>query len=231
MHVLVYERIVERIFDGVCAAGDRLPTEDELARQFEVSRVTVRNALQKLRDNRLIVSVQGSGNYVGGSPFDGTDAVLANLKAASYRDIVAFRMALETQAAALAAHHRTDEHVLTLQSLTAIPDTMDTSSLAGVIELRLRDLRFHETIWQAAGNMIMSALLESLVPIFMMHWLRRKDDLGKPFDSLVEQVHNEHSAIADAIVLGDPQAARTAMRTHLQRLQDDEDAMQNNLFG
>lgn len=219
LHGFVYDRIIERIFDGAYTAGDRLPTEEELAEQYGVSRVTVRHALQKLRDNRLIVSVQGSGNYVGGSQVDGAGEILANLKTASYEDIVSFRMALEAQAAALAAQNRTDDHILKLRHLLTAFDTLDTCSLDGVIELRLADLSFHEAIWHAAGNPILTTLLESLVPAFSMYWLRHKKALRQDLQSISETVLCEHNAIADAITAGDPGAAQLAMRSHLRRLQ------------
>ena len=61
----VYQQMKDQIVNGEWKAGDRLPSENELAEQFGVSRVTVRGALQKLAALGLIETKLGDGSYVG----------------------------------------------------------------------------------------------------------------------------------------------------------------------
>ena len=60
----VYENLFHAIVTGMIAAGTKLPSENQLAREFDVSRPVLREALDKLRADRLVSSVRGSGNFV-----------------------------------------------------------------------------------------------------------------------------------------------------------------------
>ncbi|MGL5614917.1 MAG: GntR family transcriptional regulator [Sarcina sp.] len=56
--------IERKIHKGTYKEGDKLPTEMQLCDQYEVSRMTIRKALEKLIDNGWLYRIQGSGNYV-----------------------------------------------------------------------------------------------------------------------------------------------------------------------
>ena len=103
----VYENILEKLISGQLGQGVKLPTENELARLFRVSRPTVRQALSRLQADGLVVSRKGSGNYISRRPSTyllnlnpGEGAISQMLKSHE------LRIALEGDAAALAAARR-----------------------------------------------------------------------------------------------------------------------------
>lgn len=63
-YLQVADAITELIVSGEWAAGSKLPSRKDLARQFGVAEMTVQNAWRELRERRLIVSRQGSGVFV-----------------------------------------------------------------------------------------------------------------------------------------------------------------------
>ena len=108
MSGVVYDRIVDMIATGTFPLNTRLPAEQELSERFEASRPVVREALQRLRDDGLIISRQGSGSYVKRRP---EADVLQLVPVGSLADIqrcFEFRAGLEPAAAALAALRRED---------------------------------------------------------------------------------------------------------------------------
>lgn len=60
----IYLDIKQQINNNSLKSGDKLPSEQFLCEQYQVSRITVRKALKLLTDERLIVTVQGKGSYV-----------------------------------------------------------------------------------------------------------------------------------------------------------------------
>ena len=63
-YVLIANRLRQEIAEGMYAPGDQLPQEMAIANDFNVSRITVRNALQQLENDGLIYRIQGAGTFV-----------------------------------------------------------------------------------------------------------------------------------------------------------------------
>src|SRR4029078_13247554 len=64
----IYGHLLDEIMAGLFSTGDRLPTENQLAQRFSVSRPVVREALQRLQTDGVVIARQGSGTYVQRSP-------------------------------------------------------------------------------------------------------------------------------------------------------------------
>src|SRR6201991_4696233 len=146
---VIAERLSAAIRDGTLKPGDRLPTEAELAREFQVGRTSVREGLQKLRAHGLIESRKGLGAFVTEPRAD----PLADFAAwtasdpAAIEQLVEARVALETLAAALAALRATDAEVDELDRLIAAHrDSKGTGDLV------VTDQAFHSAIMAAARN-------------------------------------------------------------------------------
>jgi GntR family transcriptional repressor for pyruvate dehydrogenase complex len=212
---VVYSTIVERILNKNYRMGDRLPTEAELARQFDVSRVTIRTALGKLRNRRLVVSVQGSGNYICGLPLGESDRLLDAVDHHSNAGLFEFRVGLETQGAALAARRHNAEDVAYLCNLTRTHPEYAGPTSEWLIDLWAWDLDFHQGVARASGNPIVHGIMNSVAPLLSMPWLTWDADEDDDPVGITNQVLREHRTIADAIAAGDSDMARVAMQFHL----------------
>ena len=204
-------RIAEQIDGGALKPGDRLPTEQQLAGTYGVSRTVVREAVHQLRSQGLVRSRQGSGVFVTAPPapralaFDPT--VLESLDAVV--QMVELRRVIEGEMAALAAKRASRAQVADVKrALLAIDSATDAGEL-GVEE----DLAFHRTIGEATGNPQFVRLLGILEA-----YLRDAMTVTKGYESMradfMDQVRREHRAILDAVAAGDEKAARRAATQH-----------------
>src|SRR3979411_1315995 len=148
----VIAQIRQAIMSGQYQPGDRLPTEREMAQQFGVSRVTVRDALRALEANGLVrVKVGGQGGpYVSApdiallSDSIGTHLHLGNT---SFEDLAEARQALEVPAAQLAARRATPEDLAALEAAIHGPMRPPTAG-----DPAASSLDFHTALVSAADN-------------------------------------------------------------------------------
>jgi GntR family transcriptional regulator, transcriptional repressor for pyruvate dehydrogenase complex len=218
-HALVTERlsdrlaarIAEQIDGGALHPGDRLPTEQQFAVAYGVSRTVVREAVHQLRSQGLVRSRQGSGVFVTAPPahralaFD--PKLLESLDAVV--QMVELRRVIEGEMAALAAARATRAQVADLKrALLAIDSATDRGEL-GVEQ----DMAFHRAIGEATGNPQFVRLLGVLED-----YLRDAMTVTKGYESrradFMEDVRLEHRAIYEAIAAHDDRAARRAATQH-----------------
>ncbi|NKW92156.1 FadR family transcriptional regulator [Rhodobacteraceae bacterium R_SAG9] len=208
----VYEKILAMISKGETPVGAKLPTEHALSEQLEVSRPVLRQALKQLREDGVIVSRQGSGSFVQRRP---EGAVLDFAPVGSIADIqrtFEFRAAIEGEAAYLAAQRRTDSDLSKMRALLTELDRCIREGELGVDT----DEDFHEAICAASGNQYFSAARSSMKSNILTGLnLTRNLSLTKPQERM-EMVQREHYEIIDAIEKQDADAARIAMRAHVE---------------
>ena len=157
-----YERVVEQIegaiLVGQIAPNDRLPSERELMREFEVSRSTVREALRVLQSKGFVRSRPGDPNGPLVLPFS-TDGLreqmyaLARVENLTLRELLQFRMVIEGSTYRLAALLRTDEHLEALEQALA---AMEEAVALGEQAFSVADVAFHDVVAEAAGNKLLS---------------------------------------------------------------------------
>lgn len=217
---LVAERLSDRlavllsgqIDAGTLRPGDRLPTEQQLALAYGVSRTVVREAVHQLKSRQLVLSRQGSGVFVAPRPanlplaFD--PSVLQS--AQSFVHIVEVRRALEAEIAALAAERATRAQVAAMRRRLKAIDAAASEGRDGVEE----DLAFHSAIGEATGNPQFRRLID-----FLEQYLREGMRVARSNEArrsdFMEAVRREHRAIFDAVAARDPAAARQRAREHL----------------
>jgi len=208
----VYESILAMIASGEAPVGTKLPTEQALCSQLEVSRPVLRQALKQLREDGVIVSRQGSGSFVQRRP---EGAVLDFAPVGSIADIqrtFEFRAAIEGEAAFLAAQRRTDADITTMRVLLGELDRCIQAGELGVDA----DEDFHEAICVSSGNQYFTAARTSMKTNILTGLnLTRSLSLTKPQERL-ELVQGEHYKIFEAIENRDAEAARAAMREHVE---------------
>ncbi|MDB6142176.1 MAG: FadR family transcriptional regulator [Pseudomonas sp.] len=204
-------QLSQRILLGKLNPGEKLPSESEIVREHGVSRTVVREAISKLQASGLVETRHGIGTFVLEQPAP-TGMRLKVETAAGVRDIIELRIGLETQAVALAAARRTEEHLVAMRQ--ALDDYQDL--LAKEDSCVEADRRFHMLIAEATGNPcfveIMQHLGSAIIP---------RSRIGSSERGGTSLAHHgylanlEHEALLNAIRRQDPDAARAAMWTHL----------------
>jgi GntR family transcriptional repressor for pyruvate dehydrogenase complex len=154
----IYGHLLDEIMAGRFSMGDRLPTENQLAHRFSVSRPVVREALQRLQTDGVVIARQGSGTYVQRSPSQRVAELTSQVSLHHVLQVMELRMALEELSARLAARHRTDEHIRAIEQARA-----QLSDLLGQGEpAQEADYAFHRAIAVASGNAMLLEALDQL---------------------------------------------------------------------
>lgn len=205
--------LTERIASGALRPGDKLPSEQELIEQFSVSRTVVREAISSLRAAGLVTTQQGVGAFVlqaAAEPFRIDENSLDLIK--EVISVLELRIALEAEAAALAAQRRRPEQVTAMR---AALDRME-AAIAASEDAVASDLEFHQIIAEATGNShfthLFSYLGALMIPRARVQTFRFFADDRTEY---LRRVNREHEDIYQAIARQDADAARSAMRLHL----------------
>ncbi len=204
--------LARRIDSGELAPDQRLPTEQQLAGRFGVSRNVVREAVSRLKSMGLVVSRQGAGVFVApreqARPLAFDPSVLQSLE--SVVQVVEVRRALEGEVAALAAQRITPAKARALRLALQRLDAAVEAGADGVEE----DLAFHRSIAQATDNPQFERLLTFLEQYQRgaMRVTRTNEAMHGAF---MQAVRREHEAIARAVTAGDANAARRAAVRHM----------------
>lgn len=213
----VEETIKAAILSGELKSGEMLPPESELARQFNVSRTTLREALRVLTSQHLIVKVPGArgGNFVQSVDYRSLGTVMIEavenllaLGSLRFDEVADVRQHLEVPSVRLAAMHRTDDDLAELRDIVGLQKS------ASVDDPDIPDLdrRFHTAIAKASGNRALAALVSALhhatEPV---HYLDLSPEVGR-------ETVRQHTVILRAIEKQDGAAGETAIIEHLTYL-------------
>lgn len=211
----IYRTLLGEVLNRTLADGTRLPKEQDLATRFGASRSTVRKAIDQLRQDGLIVSRQGDGNYITG--MDAGDTYPLRIEASgSFDDIFALRRLLDGHAAADAAIHRDDSALERMaKSLEAFEDQQNAHCV-DMIAVRRADIEFHTAISKASPNRMLQDLIYSFAPTVVPYWRAWMELEQVQQKKLVSDTLAEHRMIFTAIDAGDPVIAEAAMRRHFQ---------------
>ena len=210
----LYRAIIEAlradIVAGTYRPGDRLPPERELVERFDVSRLTVREAIIGMEILGLVEARRGSGVYV--SHAAGAALSSAELDIGAF-ELTEARLVIEGEAAALAAMHAQAGDIADLR---AILGRMIEENRGELLD-EIADRDFHLRIARTTGNEAVVLVVETLWDV------RRRSPLSggmleRSRRSGVKPRIDDHRAIIDAIESGDPASARQAMRDHLGRV-------------
>ncbi|MCV3271996.1 FadR/GntR family transcriptional regulator [Roseobacter sinensis] len=211
--------IRDAIISGSLIVDERLPSEAELAEQFDVSRPTVREALKRLAAQSLIRTQRGAtgGAFVNRLSFEAaqpqqitTSTLLLSMNAVSFETACEARYALERACAPLSAARRTPDHLATMRAeihRQAQPGLTDEAFCAS-------DVAFHRALVDGAGNPVLSYQLagavEAMQPLMNMITFTARDRA---------RIIALHEGIADAIEAQDGGATATALTALEQETQ------------
>ena len=210
----VYESLFHSIMSGKLALGSKLPSELELASAFGVSRPVVRQALGRLREEHLIESIRGSGTFVRSNQQPMPIVPLACNAAALNHFLhgLELRLVVEPECAYLAATRRRTKH---MQRMKQELEGFEQAALHGDVAHHF-DFGFHRAIADATGNPRLFQVLESL-EYDLSHAVSLWRHLARvtPTHDL-QAALAEHRAIFGFIRSREADAARRAMREHLE---------------
>lgn len=204
---IAIDRIIEYLQVNQLGDGDRLPNERELCVLLEVSRSTLREALQRLSARNVLEVRRGVGIFVSykhGVADDPLGFTLIHDKERLAKDMLEFRILIEPRAAALAAQHADQDDIAELAYLC---DAVDRHILAGKPHLE-KDKEFHTCIARCSNDLILPKLLPIIhgaIDVFV-------EGTG---GQLRQETMRTHRAILNAIRAHDATAASDAMYLHL----------------
>ncbi|MFC3170083.1 MULTISPECIES: FadR/GntR family transcriptional regulator [Paracoccus] len=211
----VARHIETLILEGSLAAGEALLPERDLALRLNVSRPTLRDGLKLLQDRGLLVGEKGRGLRVAGLGRTAiTDPLLALLaeRPEVEDDYLDFRDVVESHAAGLAAARATP---LDRDHVAAALERIEAAHAAAVpADEADADAALHQAIYEASHNLVLLQIMRALSGNLRSNVAANRARMftrPRVRDHLLAQ----HRAIAEAILKGDPDAARAAAHAHL----------------
>ena len=213
-----YEQIAEQlrtlVVDGELQPGVRLPNEEVLAREYGVSRATLREALRSLAAQNLIRTAKGAGggSYITlpsvehvSSFVHSSITLMADANDVSLEDLLEARELIEVPAARLAAERRTSEE------LDRLRETIPEKPLRmGPDQQFVYNQDFHSVVIDCCDNALLAIAAQPIFGVLQRNLARTK--LGEKFH---RAINDQHRTIAAAIEAGDAETAGGEMHQHL----------------
>jgi GntR family transcriptional regulator, transcriptional repressor for pyruvate dehydrogenase complex len=193
--------------------GDKLPSERMLSEKFEVSRSTIRDAIQKLEFYGILKSMPQSGTFVaeiGIIAMNGMIDDILRLDDPDFKSLVETRILLELKTARLAALRRTPEDLIQMETALKAYTAKVLEGKDAVQE----DLLFHLAIAKASGNTTMNTFMLSITPQIITNFKKHHVcDENQAFLAI-----KEHEEIYLAIKNQDTSMAKQKMKVHFKAL-------------
>jgi GntR family transcriptional repressor for pyruvate dehydrogenase complex len=211
---VIMSQIEEMVVEGTLKPGQKLASERELAQQFEVSRPSVREAIQKLVAKGILESYQGGGNYVSetiGAGFSDPLLELLIKHPEAQHDLLEFRHALEGLCAHYAALRRTEIDQQNLEKKYLQLKAYQQSE--EFIKEAHADVEFHIAIAEAAHNMVLLHMMKAMFEPLRQSITENLSDIY-PNKSLRASIQQQHGELLAAIIEGNPEKAKAASHDH-----------------
>jgi GntR family transcriptional repressor for pyruvate dehydrogenase complex len=209
----VYEEVakqIERLIVKKLKPGDKLPSERELADMLQVSRSSIRDAIRSLELVGLVEPRQGTGTIVcelATEPF----ANALERKQKMVTELLDFRKMLEPPLAARAATHASAEEMSEMEEILQRQEEKQDRGEVTIGE----DAEFHYSVALASGNSVVLKVIDILMDLLRDTRERSLQLRGRPQKSLAG-----HKKILMAIKRRDAEAAKSAMRRHIEDVEE-----------
>jgi len=214
-YLLVAEQIRKAILDGSLPAGQSLPPERELTRQFGVSRTTVREALRQLEAQGLLAAGGRTSPMQSADPESAVarfrEALLhvVRLREVALPDLIELRLAIETAALARAA---TAPVAAYLDEARGHLQTMKDAATPQA-DFHEADVAFHLALVAASGNQALHVVMMAARDAVKLRLDQAMET--RAFARLRPRIVKEHAALLKAVERGDAAAAGRVLRAHL----------------
>ncbi|WP_434358416.1 pyruvate dehydrogenase complex transcriptional repressor PdhR [Parasalinivibrio latis] len=217
---VIEKELESLILEGTLSPGQKLPPERELAVKFDVSRPSIREAIQRLEAKKLLYRRQGGGTFVSDRLWQSFSEPLIELLAdhpESQFDLLESRHALEGISAHYAALRGTEED---FQRIRSCHDEIQRLQQKGDLEDEARAvMQYLVAVTEAAHNVVLLHIVRSLAPLLEQNVLQNFELLYRRKD-VVEKVSTHRAGIVEAIVSGEPEKARQASHAHLAYIEE-----------
>ena len=213
----VYEGVakqIERLILKKLRPGDKLPSERELAEMLAVSRSSIRDAIRSLELMGMVEPRQGAGTIVREVSSDSLVNPLANARKRKEEllgELLDFRKMLEPPLAARAATRVSADEISEMEEILERQE----EKLRGGDSTIAEDSEFHYAIALASGNSVVLKVLDTLMDLLRDSRERSLQVEGRPPKSLAG-----HRRILAAIKRHDAEAAKVAMRRHIEDVEE-----------
>lgn len=213
----VYEQValqLERLILKKLGPGDKLPSERELAETLGVSRSSIRDAIRSLELMGLVEPRQGAGTVVCEVSAESLASPLTGLlvrQEGHIAELLDFRKMLEPGLAARAATHASAEEIAEMEAVLVRQEQKVRSGGIAIDE----DSEFHYGVAVASNNSVVLKLLDILMDLLRETRERSLQVKGRPQKSLAG-----HRRILAAIKRHDAEAAKAAMRRHIEDVEE-----------
>jgi len=213
----VYEGVakqIERVILKKLRPGDKLPSERELAEMLGVSRSSIRDAIRSLELMGMVEPRQGAGTIVREISSDSLVNPLANARKRKEEligELLDFRKMLEPPLAARAATRVSGDEISEMEEILERQE----EKLRGGDSTIAEDSEFHYAIALASGNSVVLKVLDTLMDLLRDSRERSLQVEGRPQKSLAG-----HRRILAAIKRHDAEAAKVAMRRHIEDVEE-----------
>lgn len=200
----VFEQLREQIISGEWGPGTKIPSENELAQQLDVSRITVRQALQKLTALGLVETRPGEGSYVKEACpgiYMNSLIPLIVLGNTATMEVLEFRQIIEAETAGLAAIRATEEDISQLKKILQKMHEYKNDAEKFAIE----DLNFHMVIAEATKNSLvihLNNIIRDILSISMKDIVKTLgSDIGLYYhEKIIEAIENKDRAKARRVM-------------------------------
>ncbi|MCG8566227.1 MAG: FadR family transcriptional regulator [Desulfobacterales bacterium] len=210
-------QLKKSITDGNFLPGEKLPTERELCDQFQVSRVTIREALKSLKKSGLIITKRGmnAGAYVCELTADAITESFHNLiqmGKVDYDHLIQARLYIEPATARTVALQADPKSV---ENLSRLLDHAEKLTETSCRQARLINVSFHCEVAKMSGNPIVQFITESVTQGYSEFLIEKTKSELNPKEVLT--LIDQHREIVDALIKKDADLAHERTRTHLEK--------------
>lgn len=208
----IARKLQDMIRSGELKPGQKIPSQRTLSEQLKVSRPSLREALLTLETLGLVRTLPARGTFVV-DPEDesGPPRLWRYENTYAIRDVFQTRILIESELCRLSAGMLGEATLNTLQSANqAFEDAWQNGDLMAHVEA---DLRFHRTIAQSCGNLMLKRLYQSVQDMLSES---QRQPIPQTEPARMAQSIAEHSAILAALRLGDAEQAGKAMLAHIE---------------
>ncbi|WMJ80935.1 FadR/GntR family transcriptional regulator [Clostridium sp. MB40-C1] len=207
---IVFKAIEEKIFSGEWKSGMKITSEPQLAKELNVSRISVREAIEKMVALNILIKKQGEGTFVSElstSIYLNNLIPMLTLDKYDYMEILELRQVMDVESAKLCAKRCGEETIKELEE--SYSEMLQYQG--DMNKFTEKDLEFHMKIAEGTQNSLIIKINEMLRDILDYHQRGLYHTLG-PVGGI-----KEHKFILDAIRNRDAELAGIFVRRHIER--------------